>query len=234
MNHNQPNDNIAVVITENIQKKYKKLLAVDNVNLQLEAGDIFGLVGANGSGKTTLLKMLATVIKPTSGTAKILGYDIRKPRKIRKSIGYMPKFYADYDLKVWEYMSFFAGAYKIPKSERKGIINDVLELTDLASAKSRYIKELSDGMMQKLGIARTLINDPSILLLDEPACCLDPKSRTEIMEILKELGNMGKTLIISSGIISDILSICNKIGIMKEGKLIISGNIEDLNISDYL
>lgn len=225
-----------VVSTDKLRKEFKKLVAVDDVNLQLESGDVFGLVGPNGSGKTTLIRMLATVLKPTSGTALIFGQDIsRKPQKIRSLIGYLPYSYTPYyDLAVREYMDFFAGAYKIPKSERQGIINDILELTDLASNASRYIKDLPDGMTQRLGIARVLIHDPELLLLDEPLCGLDPKARIEVMEIIKELGNMGKTVIISSGIISDISSMCNKVGVMKNGKLVISGDADDIDISDYL
>lgn len=225
-----------VVSTDKLRKEFKKLVAVDDVNLQLESGDVFGLVGSNGSGKTTLIRMLATVLKPTSGTAHIFGQDIsRKPQKIRCLIGYLPyKYIPNYDLTVREYMNFFAGAYKIAKSERQGIISDILELTDLASNANRHIKDLPDGMTQKLGIARILIHNPDFLLLDEPLCGLDPKSRIEIMEIIKELGNMGKTAILSSGIISDISSMCNKVGVMKDGKLVISGDADDIDISDYL
>jgi len=225
-----------VVSTDKLRKEFKKLVAVDDVNLQLESGDVFGLVGPNGSGKTTLIRMLATVLKPTSGTALIFGQDIsRKPQKIRSLIGYLPYSYKPYyDLTTREYINFFAGAYKIAKSERQGIINDILELTDLAASANRYIKDLPDGMTQRLGIARVLVHDPDFLLLDKPLCGLDPKARIEIMEIIKELGNMGKTVIISSGIISDISSMCNKVGVMKNGKLVISGDADDIDISDYL
>jgi ABC-2 type transport system ATP-binding protein len=225
-----------VININGLRKEFKKIAIIDDISLQLKSGDIFGLVGPNGSGKTTLIKILATIIKPTVGTAYILNYDIsREPQKVRRFIGYLPYSYKPYyDLKVREYIAFYAGAYKIPRSDRKDIINDILELTNLITTKDQYIKDLSDGMIQRLGIARTLIHDPMVLLFDEPLIGLDPRSRVEIMEIIKELGNMGKTLIVSSGIISDIMSICNKVGIMKDGKIIISGDIDEINFSDYL
>ncbi|HGJ64321.1 TPA: ABC transporter ATP-binding protein [bacterium] len=225
-----------VININGLRKEFKKIAVIDGISLQLKSGDIFGLVGVNGSGKTTLIKILATIIKPTVGTAYILNYDIsREPQKVRRFIGYLPYSYKPYyDLKVREYIAFYAGAYKIPRSDRKDIINDILELTNLIATKDQYIKDLSDGMIQRLGIARTLIHDPMVLLFDEPLIGLDPKSRAEIMEIIKELGNMGKTLIVSSGIISDIMTICNKVGIMKDGKIIISGDIDEINFSDYL
>jgi len=219
-----------------LRKEFKKIAVIDDISLQLRSGDIYGIVGPNGSGKTTLLKILATIIKPTSGTVYILNYDIsHKPQKVRRFIGYLPFSYKPYyDLTVHEYIAFFAGAYKIPRADRKVIINDILELTNLITSQDRYVKDLSDGMTQRLGIARALIHDPMVLLLDEPLIGLDPKSRAEIIEIIKELGNMGKTLIVSSGIISDIMSICNKVGIMRDGRLIISGNTDEINFSDYL
>ena len=224
-----PDINFVVNISK-LRKNFKHCVAIDNVDLQIESGDIFGLIGANGSGKTTLLKILATVMKPTSGSIQILGYDVsRKPEKIRGVIGYLPESFGIYnDLKVWEYIDFFAGAYRIPKKERLNSINDVLELMGLESIRNLYIKDLSRGMKQRLGIARTIIHDPTLLILDEPACGLDPKSRVEIREIIKELGNMGKTIIISSNILSDLAGICNKIGILRDGNLIFNGLINDI------
>ena len=219
-----------IVNTISIRKEFKHCIAVDDVNLQIESGDIFGLIGANSSGKTTLLKILATVLKPTSGSAQILGYDIfRKPEKVRGFIGYLPESFGVYsDLKIWEYIDFFAGAYRIPKKERQNTISDVLELMDLASSRNHYVNDLSRGMKQRLGIARTIIHDPILLLLDEPVCGLDPKARIEIREIIKELGDMGKTIIVSSNMLSDLAVICNKIGIMMDGKLIFSGLINNV------
>jgi ABC-2 type transport system ATP-binding protein len=224
-----PDINFVVNISK-LRKNFKHCVAIDNVDLQIESGDIFGLIGANGSGKTTLLKILATVLKPTSGSIQILGYDVsRKPEKIRGVIGYLPESFGIYnDLKVWEYIDFFAGSYRIPKKERLNSINDVLELMGLESIRNLYIKDLSRGMKQRLGIARTIIHDPILLILDEPACGLDPKSRVEIREIIKELGNMGKTIIISSNVLSDLAGICNKIGILRDGNLIFNGLINDI------
>ena len=219
-----------VVNTARLRKEFKNCVAVDDVDLQIESGDIYGLIGANGSGKTTILKILATILKPTSGSVHILGYDIsRKPEKVRGFIGYLPESFGVYnDLRVWEYMDFFAGAYNIPKKERQNNINDVLELMDLAAIRNLYVKNLSRGMKQRLGIARTIIHDPILLIFDEPACGLDPKARVEIREIIKELGNMGKTIIISSNILSDLTNVCNKIGIMMNGKLIFNGLLNDI------
>jgi ABC-2 type transport system ATP-binding protein len=224
-----PEMNLVVNIS-NLHKNFKHRVAIDNVNLQIESGDIFGIIGANGSGKTTLLKILATVMKPASGSVQILGHDVsRKPEKIRGFIGYLPEYFDLYnDLKVKEYIEFFAGAYKIPKKERLNSINDVLELMGLESVRNLFIKDLSRGMKQRLGIARTIIHDPMLLILDEPACGLDPKSRVEIIEIIKELGIMGKTIIISSNILSDLAGICNKIGILRDGNLIFNGFINDI------
>jgi len=224
-----PDIDFVVNITK-LRKDFKHCVAINEVGLQIESGDVFGLIGANGSGKTTLLKILATVLKPTSGSVQILGYDIlRKPEKIRGVIGYLPESFGIYnDLKVWEYIDFFAGAYRIPKKERMNNINDVLELMDLESIRNLYTKDLSRGMKQRLGIARTLIHDPILLILDEPASGLDPKARIEIKEIIKELSNMGKTIIISSNILSDLVDICNKIGILKNGNFIFNGFINDI------
>jgi len=219
-----------VVNITKLRKEFKHCVAVDDVDLQIESGEIFGLIGANGSGKTTFLKILATVLKPTSGSAQILGYDIsRKPEKIRGFIGYLPESLSIYnDLKIYEYMDFFAGAYRIPKKERQNTISDVLELMGLTSIRNLFVKDLSRGMKQRLGIARTIIHDPILLLLDEPAYGLDPKIRIEIREIIKELGYMGKTIIISSNMLSDLAVICNRIGIMRNGKLIFCGYVNDI------
>jgi ABC-2 type transport system ATP-binding protein len=224
-----PEINFVINISK-LRKNFKHCVAIDNVDLQIEPGDIFGFIGANGSGKTTLLKILATVLKPTSGSIQILGYDVsRNPEKIRGVIGYLPESFGIYnDLKVWEYIDFFAGAYGIQKKERLNSINDVLELMGLESIRNLYIKDLSRGMKQRLGIARTIIHDPILLILDEPACGLDPKSRVEIREIIKELGNMGKTIIISSNVLSDLAGICNKIGILRDGNLIFNGFINNI------
>lgn len=220
----------AMVKIVKLRKEYKGIAAVDDLDLQLEQGDIFGLIGTNGAGKTTTIKMLATLLKPTSGSAYIDGHDVfRSPEKVRGIIGYMPDFFGVYDdLKVWEYLSFFAAAYKIPRRRRVGLMDDVLELTDLNVKRNSHVRDLSRGMKQRLCIAKTLIHDPKVLLLDEPASGLDPRARFEIREILKELGDMGKTILVSSNILPELADLCNKIGVIEKGRLLVSGDVSDV------
>lgn len=215
---------------EHLVKEYKGLTAVKDLSLNLEAGDIFGFIGPNGAGKTTTIKMLATLLKPTSGSAQIDGIDVvEHPEAVRGRIGYMPAFFGIYDdMRVWEYLDFFAGAYRLPKNQRPRIIDDVLNLTDLGGKKDSYVEELSTGMKQRLCLAKTLIHDPKVLLLDEPASGLDPRARIEIKELFKELKAMGKTIIISSHILPELADFCNKVGIIERGELLISGDVQDI------
>ncbi|MFC1712357.1 ABC transporter ATP-binding protein [Candidatus Poribacteria bacterium] len=223
-------DRKVIVETVKLRKEYKGVVAVDDLDLQLEQGDIFGLIGPNGAGKTTTIKMLATLLKPSSGSAYIGGYDVfRSSEKVRGLIGYMPDFFGVYDdLKVCEYLNFFAAAYRIPRRRRVGLMEDVLELTDLAVKRDSYVRSLSRGMRQRLCLAKTLIHDPVMLLLDEPASGLDPKARLEIREILKELGNMGKTILVSSNILPELAAFCNKVGMIEKGKLLVSSDVGSL------
>ena len=213
-----------------LHKQYKGLTAVKDLSLHLEAGDIFGFIGPNGAGKTTTIKMLATLLKPTSGTALIDGIDVvENPEAVRGRIGYMPAFFGIYDdMRVWEYLDFFAGAYRLPKATRPRVIDDVLNLTDLIGKKDNYVEELSTGMKQRLCLAKTLIHDPKVLLLDEPASGLDPRARIEIKELFKELKAMGKTIIISSHILPELADFCNKVGIIERGEMLISGDVQDI------
>ncbi len=213
-----------------LHKEYKGLTAVKDLSLHLEAGDIFGFIGPNGAGKTTTIKMLATLLKPTSGTALIDGIDVvENPEAVRGRIGYMPAFFGIYDdMRVWEYLDFFAGAYRLPKNQRPRIIDDVLNLTDLIGKKDNYVEELSTGMKQRLCLAKTLIHDPKVLLLDEPASGLDPRARIEIKELFKELKAMGKTIIISSHILPELADFCNKVGIIERGEMLVSGDVQDI------
>ena len=213
-----------------LHKEYKGLTAVNDLSLHLDAGDIFGFIGPNGAGKTTTIKMLATLLRPTSGTARIDGIDVVEyPEAVRERIGYMPAFFGIYDdMRVWEYLDFFAGAYRLPKAQRPRLIDDVLALTDLGVKKDNYVEELSTGMKQRLCLAKTLIHDPKVLLLDEPASGLDPRARIEIKELFKELKAMGKTIIISSHILPELADFCNKVGIIERGQMLIEGDVQDI------
>jgi ABC-2 type transport system ATP-binding protein len=220
-----------MVDLQHLRKEYtNNLVAVKDLSLHLDRGDIFGFIGPNGAGKTTTIKMLATLLRPTSGKAFIDGVDVtREPEKVRGIIGYMPDNFGVYDdIKVWEYLDFFAAAYKIPREKRPRIIDDVLELTDLTVKKDSYVEELSRGMKQRLCLAKTLVHDPQVLLLDEPASGLDPRARIEIKELLKELKSMGKTIIISSHILPELADFCNKIGIIEQGEMIVSGDVGEI------
>lgn len=212
----------------NLRKEYKNLVAVKGLSLTLEPGDIFGFIGPNGAGKTTTIKMLATLLEPTSGIARVDGIDVADhPEAVRSAIGYMPDAFGVYDdFKVWEYLDFFAAAYKVPKGDRPGLIDMALELTTLTVKKDAYVDELSRGMKQRLCLAKTLIHDPKVLLLDEPASGLDPRARIEIKELLKELKSMGKTIIVSSHILPELADFCTSVGIIERGEMIVAGPIE--------
>jgi ABC-2 type transport system ATP-binding protein len=215
---------------QHLRKEYRGLVAVQDLSLHLETGDIFGFIGPNGAGKTTTIKMLATLLKPSSGTASIDGFDVvAHPEAVRERIGYMPAFFGIYDdMRVWEYLDFFAGAYRLPRAERPRLIDDVLALTDLTGKKESYVEELSTGMKQRLCLAKTLIHDPKVLLLDEPASGLDPRARIEIKELFKELKAMGKTIVISSHILPELADFCNKVGIIERGQMLIDGDMQDI------
>ena len=219
-----------VVHVQHLRKEYESITAVNGLCLHLDEGDIFGFIGPNCAGKTTTIKMLATLLRPTAGTATIGGHDIlREPEQVRALIGYMPDFFGVYDdIKVWEYLDFFAAAYKLPREKRARVVDDVLQLTDLTAKKDAYVEELSRGMKQRLCLAKTLVHDPQVLLLDEPASGLDPRARIEIKELLKELKRMGKTILISSHILPELADFCNKIGIIEKGELVISGGVQEI------
>jgi ABC-2 type transport system ATP-binding protein len=221
----------AMIRTVHLRKTYKKVKAVRDLNLEIHRGDVFGFIGPNGAGKTTTIKILATLIAPSYGTAYIDGLDVRDyPQAVRTKIGYMPDYFGVYeDMKVWEYLDFFAAAYKIQRQRRAQIIMDVLELTDLTYKKEDFVDALSRGMKQRLCLAKTLLHDPEVLLLDEPASGLDPRARIEIRELLKELRRMGKTILISSHILSELSDFCNKIGIIEQGKLLLSGDVNEIS-----
>jgi ABC-2 type transport system ATP-binding protein len=211
-----------MIETKNLTKNYGNLTAVDDLNLAIKDGDIFGFIGPNGAGKTTTMRILVTLLEPTRGSAFINGLDVRKDgKKVRRLVGYMPDFMGVYDdLKVFEYLEFFAAAFGIERKKRKSIVEGVLELTDLESKKSATVDSLSRGMQQRLGLARVLIHDPKVLILDEPASGLDPRARIEIRGLLRELKRMGKTIMISSHILSELEEICDHVGIIEHGRLV--------------
>ncbi len=220
----------AVIKTVNLTKRYGTLVALSNLNLEINEGDCFGFIGPNGAGKTTTIKILATLLQPTWGEARVCDFVVGyQSRQIRPLIGYVPDYFGAYeDMVVQEYMEFFAAAYNINGSARTKIVNDVLELTDLAYKRDAPVDGLSRGMKQRLSIARVLVHDPKLLLLDEPAGNLDPRARIEMRELLKELRRMGKTILISSHILPELQDLCNTVGIIERGELIYSGPWTDI------
>ena len=219
-----------MIETKNLSNNFGDLAAVADLNLTIEDGDIFGFIGPNGAGKTTTMRILVTLLQPTRGKAFINGLDVSKNgKKVRKLVGYMPDFMGVYDdLKVFEYLEFFAAAFGIERKKRKSIVEGVLELTDLQSKRGAAVDSLSRGMQQRLGLARVLIHDPKVLILDEPASGLDPRARIEIRELLRELKRMGKTIMISSHILSELEEICEHVGIIEHGRLVFSGTLEEI------
>jgi ABC-2 type transport system ATP-binding protein len=219
-----------MIKTQDLTKVYGTLRAIDNLTIDLAEGDLFGYIGPNGSGKTTTMRILATLLQPTWGEATVCGYSIfTKPKEIRRLIGYMPDFFGVYDdMKVIEYLEFFAAAYRIKGPARRKICDEVLELVDLGYKRDEFVTSLSRGMTQRLGLARVLLHDPKVLLLDEPASGLDPRARIEIRGLLKELGKMGKTIMVSSHILPELADICNKVGIIERGVLQFNGTVSDL------
>ncbi len=219
-----------MIETTNLTKRYGDLVALDSLNLTIEEGDCFGFIGPNGAGKTTTIKILATLLKPSSGQAQVAGLTVGyQNRQIRPLIGYVPDFMGAYeDMVVTEYLEFFAAAYNINGQQRRKVVNDVLELTDLTYKATAEVNSLSRGMQQRLSIARVLLHDPKLLLLDEPASGLDPRARIEIRELLKELKRMGKTIVISSHILHELAELCNVIGIIERGQLLFSGTVDEI------
>ncbi len=212
-------------------KRYGDFLAVDRLNLKIERGEIFGFIGPNGAGKSTTIRFLATLLRPTDGEGIIAGHSVTKdPLGVRRVIGYMPDSFGVYDgMKVWEFLDFFAVAYQVAKNRRRQVINDVLELLDLTHKRDAYVNGLSRGMKQRLCLAKTLVHDPPVLILDEPASGLDPRARLEMKALLKELQAMGKTILISSHILSELADFCTAIGIIERGVLLAAGPISEIH-----
>ena len=218
------------VRTDGLTKRYGRSTAVAGVQLEIESGEIFGLVGPNGAGKTTTLRMLATLLPPTAGDAEIGGHSVRRdPDGVRTVIGYMPDAFGVYDdMRVWEYLDFFGRCYGMTAARRRQMIGDLLELVDLADKKGEYVQDLSRGMQQRLCLAHALVHDPQVLLLDEPASGLDPRARVELRELLRELRALGKTILISSHILPELEELCTSVAIIDHGRLLASGRVEDI------
>ena len=217
-----------MIETRDLTKMYGELYALNRLNLKLDKGDVYGFIGPNGAGKTTTMRILATLLNPSWGEATVCGYSIyNSSRDIRKLIGYMPDFFGVYDdMKVSEYLEFFAAAYRIQGLDRKKKCDEVLELVDLGYKRDALVTSLSRGMTQRLGLARVLLHDPMVLLLDEPASGLDPRARIDMRALLKRLRSMGKTILVSSHILPELADICNKIGIIERGQLLFDGDVE--------
>lgn len=219
--------------TRSLTRRFGKLMAVENLDLSIPAGVVFGLIGPNGAGKTTTLRMLAGLLEPTSGDILLNGLVVNHDwRDLQRQIGYMPDFFGVYeDMLVWEYLDFFGRCHDLQPKRRKQVIDELLELVDLAGKRDAYVQTLSRGMRQRLCLAHALVHDPEVLLLDEPASGLDPRARVEMRELLRELSAMGKTIVLSSHILSELAELCDSIGIIEKGRLVVSGPMEEIRKS---
>ncbi len=219
-----------MIETIDLTKKYGDFFALESLDLKLEQGDLFGFIGPNGAGKTTTIRILSTLLAPTWGEAYVCGRSIyTHPREIRRLIGYMPDIFGVYDdMRVSEYLEFFAAAYRISGPERRRVAERSLELVDLVAKRDELVTSLSRGMTQRLGLARVLLHDPQVLLLDEPASGLDPRARIEMRGLLKRLQGLGKTILVSSHILPELADICNRVGIIEYGRLLACGDVQDL------
>jgi len=222
--------NEVILRTENLTKRYGEIQALTNLNLEIHRGEIFGYIGHNGAGKTTTIRILAGLLKPTDGKATIAGVDVVSKRKqVKRLVGYMPDNFGVYEqMRVWEYLDFFGAAFKIPKSKRRERIDEVMEMTDSYDLRDRFVDTLSRGMKQRVGIARTLMHDPEVLLLDEPASGLDPRARVHMRQLLRRLADTGKTLLVSSHILPELAAICDSIGILHMGILRTAGPLQEV------
>jgi ABC-2 type transport system ATP-binding protein len=218
------------IVTTNLTKRYGRTLALDRLNLAIESGTIYGFIGPNGAGKTTTLRLLAGLLEPSSGDVRLMGDPLdRDGRAAQRLVGYMPDFFGVYDdLRVWEYLDFFARCYGLPAAKRRTTIEGLLDLVDLTPKRDAFVQNLSRGMQQRLCLAHALVHDPPILLLDEPASGLDPGARVELRELLRTLRDMHKTILISSHILSELAEVCTAFGIIRDGQLITSGNLDEV------
>lgn len=219
-----------VITVDGLVKRYGRLSALDGVSFSVPRGSIFGFLGPNGAGKTTALRILATLLLPTEGNVWVAGEDIsRHPERARRKIGYMPDFFGVYDdLTVREYLEFYAQAHAVPRVQWRKVTSDLLELVDLGHRREDFVETLSRGMKQRLGLARCLVHDPDVLLLDEPASGLDPRARVEMREVLKEVSLMGKAVVISSHILPELEDLSTEVGIIHQGRMVVSGPVESI------
>lgn len=219
-----------MIETHDLTKKYGDMFAIKSIELKLDQGDLFGFIGPNGAGKTTTMRIIATLLNPTWGEAYVCGNSIyTKPKEIRRLVGYMPDFFGVYDdMTVIEYLEFFAAAYRIRGEARRKRCDGMLEIVDLDFKRDAYANTLSRGQTQRLGLARTLLHDPQVLLLDEPLSGLDPRARIEMRGVLRRLGKMGKTIIVSSHILPEMADICNKVGIIDRGVLSVNAEVSEV------
>ncbi len=219
-----------MIETRQLTKRYGDLIAVNNLDLSLQQGDVFGFIGPNGSGKTTTMRMLATLLNPDHGEAYVCGKSIyTHPQEIRRLVGYMPDFFGVYDdMKVIEYLEFFAATYRINGPNRRKICEEKLELVDMTYKRDAMVNQLSRGQTQRIGLARVLLHEPQVLLLDEPASGLDPRVRIEIRNLLKRLGELNKTVVVSSHILPELADVCNKVGMIEKGILFVNGKVSEV------
>ncbi|MDA0834224.1 MAG: ABC transporter ATP-binding protein [Planctomycetota bacterium] len=219
-----------MIETHNLTKRYGNLIAVNHLNLRLEEGDVFGFIGPNGSGKTTTMRMLATLLSPDYGEAYVCGKSIyTHAQEIRRLVGYMPDFFGVYDdMTVIEYLEFFAASYRIDSHARRKVCEEKLELVDMTFKRDAMVNQLSRGQTQRIGLARVLLHEPQVLLLDEPASGLDPRARIEIRNLLKRLGELHKTVIVSSHILPELADVCTRVGMIEKGELIVDGYVDEV------
>lgn len=220
----------AAIHTANLTKRYGRTVALDQLNLHIAPGTIYGFIGPNGAGKTTTIKMLAGLLEPSGGSVELMGERLdRSGKAAQRLVGYMPDFFGVYDdLRVWEYLDFFARCHGLPAAKRRSTVDGLLDLVDLAPKRNAFVQTLSRGMQQRLCLAHALVHDPPILLLDEPASGLDPRARVELRELLRTLRDMGKTILLSSHILSELAEVCTAMGIMQGGHLVAHGTLEDV------
>lgn len=220
----------AIIEITDLTKRYNGRTALDGISFNIEAGAVFGFIGPNGAGKTTTIRILTTLLKPSSGQVRIGGHSVWEDvRGVRRLLGYVPDFFGVYnDMKVWEYLDFFSACYDVPPAQRPGLIDDLLELVDLNHRREDFVDTLSRGMQQRLCLARALVHDPQVLVLDEPASGLDPRARVEFRDLLLELSKLGKTIFISSHILADVAEMCTEIGIIEAGKLVTHGSLKEI------